>query len=229
MARERKRLTRHEVKEDELAEFVLKSWRYAQAHSKQIAGIIIFACIIAIVATFAVRGRRQTQAEAQFWISEGNNALARGNLEGALQAFNAVIEKYRGTPGHSDAVFFLANTHFLAGNYDSALVFFQRYLNLKKRRPEFTVSAEEAIAQCLEEVGRYKEAADAYLKVQREHPDSELAPDALMGAGRCYELAGDLEQARKAYQELIDLYPDSNEANLVKMPLLELQARLESS
>jgi len=50
-----------------------------------------------------------------------------------------------------------------------------------------------------------------------------------MGAGRCYELAGDLEQAQKAYQELIDLYPDSNEANLVKMPLLELQARLESS
>jgi len=229
LARQGRRLRRRDIKEDELAEFVLKAWNYTRGHSKQIAGIVIFACIAAIVVGFAIHGRRQAQLEAQFWLSQGSDALAQGRFEAALQAYNNVIDKYRGTLGHSDAIFFAGNTHFMMGNYDSALVFFQRYLNLKKRRSEFTISAEEGIAQCLEEIGRYREAADAYLKVQREHPDSDLAPDALMGAGRCYELAGDLEQAEKMYQDLIDLYPDTYEAKIMKVPLLELQARLESS
>ncbi len=229
LARGKKRLTRRDIKEDELGEFFVDAWKYVHEHSRQVAGIVAFALIAAIIVSFAIRERRAAQENAQVLLAQGNAQLAQGNFRAALDMYGNVIDKFRGTQGHSDAIFFAANAHFLSGNYDSALVFFQRYLNIKKRREEFTISAEEGIAQCLEEIGRYKEAADAYLKVQREHPDSELAPDALMGAGRCYELAGDFKQAEKVYKELLDLYPDSNEATAVKMPLLELQARLENS
>lgn len=229
MAKPRKRLTRRDIKEDELGEFVLSAWKYIREHTRQVAGIIAFVLVAVIIVTFAIRERRAAEESAQALLAQGNAQLTRGNLRAAIDMYDNVMDKYRGTLGHSDAVFFAANAHFLAGNYDSALVFFQRYLSLKKRRQDFTISAEEGIAQCLEEIGRYKEAAEAYLKVQREYPKSGLAPDALMGAGRCYELAGNLKEAERVYKELVDLYPDSNEASAVRIPLLELQARLEKS
>jgi TolA-binding protein len=143
-----------------------------------------------------------------------------------MQSYRAIIERYRGTWSHSDATFMAASALFATGRYDSAMVYFDRYLDLGKRRPEFTVSAEMGMAQCMEELGRYGEAADRYLKVQREHPDAALAPDALLGAARAYELAGDLETAMVIYEDLVETYPESSQAAIAEMPLLQIKARL---
>lgn len=229
MVKGRKRLTRKEIKEDEVAQFFLEASRYVQQHSRKFVGLVLLAMIALIIVTVAVRQRRAAELEAQSWVARANLELKQGNVTSALQGYSGVAERYRGTWGHSDASFFAANANFAVGRYDSALVLFETYLNLKKRRAEFTVSCKQGIAQCLEQLGRYSEAAEGYLKVQREHPASPLAPDALFGAGRCYELAGDLPLAERTYSELIDLYPDSNQAGLVKLPLLEIQAKLEKT
>lgn len=229
MVRHRKRLSKKEIKEDEVAEFFLETGQYVREHAKRIAGVVIVALIAVLIVTVAVRERRAAELEAQGWIARANLDLKQGNVGGAIQSYSTVMDRFRGTWGHSDATFFEANADFMAGRYDSALVLFERYLNLKKRRDEFTVSSKLGIAQCLEQIGRYGDAADNYLKTQREHPDSPFAPDALLGAGRCYELAGDLSLAENTYGELIDRYPDSNQASLAKMPLLEIQAKLKNT
>jgi TolA-binding protein len=85
------------------------------------------------------------------------------------------------------------------------------------------------IAQCLEELTRYDDAAQRYLMVQQEHPESPLAPDALLGAARCYELAGDLQMAESTYGKLLDLYPDASQASIARIRRLEMQAKLETT
>lgn len=229
MARRRRRLKKKDIKEDEVAEFFLESTDYVRTHWKQIVGIGVVAGIALGVWLAASSERSKAEIEAQTWIWRANLDMKQGSIGSAIQNYSSIIERYRGTWGHSDANFFLANAHFATGRYDTALVMFEKYLNLGKRRDEFTVSAKQGIAQCLEEIGRYEEAAESFRKVQREHPESPLAPDALLGAARCYELAKDLPSAESAYNELLDLYPDSSQSALAKMRLLETQARLENT
>jgi TolA-binding protein len=229
LARHRKKLTKKELKEDEVAEFFMQSGEYVREHSKKIAGLVVVALIVVLVVTVALRQRKAAEIEAQGWIARANLDLKQGNIDGAIQSYSTIMDRFRGTWSHSDANFFAANAHFMSGRYDSSLVLFERYLSLSKRREEFTASAKLGVAQCLEELGRYQDAADSYLKVQREHPDDPLAPDAILGAGRCYELAGDLRLAESTYSDLLELYPDSNQANLARMPLLQIQAKLENT
>ena len=229
MAKHDKRLTRKEIKEDKVAEFLVQAAEYARVHSRRILGVLIVLGVVALVVVFAMRQRAAAELEAQTMLARANLDLKQGNFSGALQGYATIRERFRGTQGYSDATFFSGDAHYGTGRYDSAMVFFEQYLNDSKRRPGFTVSAQLGVAQCLEELARYGDAAESYLKVQREHSDDPLAPDALFGAARCYQMAGDLKQAETAYKDLIDRYPDSRQANLAKMPLLEIQARLENT
>ena len=229
MPKHDRKLTRKEIKEDKVAEFFLKVVTYCRQHSRRIFGAVIVVCIAALVVTFAMRQRRAAELEAQTMLARANLDLKQGNFTGALQGYATILERYRGTWSYSDATFFTADAHFGTGRYDSAMVFFESYLSESKRREAFTISAKIGIAQCNEETGRYKEAADGYLKVQREHPEDPLAAEALFGAARCYQLAGDLGQAEASYKQLIELYPESRQAGIAKMPLLEIQAKLENT
>jgi TolA-binding protein len=228
LARKHRKLTKKEIKEDKVAEFFMGMVLYARQNSRRMVGIALVAVVIVLVALVAVRERKAAENEAAIWVWRANMDMKAGNVGSAMQSYSAVIDRYRGTWGHSDASFFLANAQFAVGRYDSALVLFEKYLNLGKRRPEFTVSSREGIAQCMEELGRYQAAADSYLKVQAEYPKSPLAPDALMGAARCYALAGELRSAENAYNDLLEKYPDSNQVTLAKMLLMETQAKLEN-
>ena len=228
MARKKHKLTRQEIKEDKVADFLIEAGRYIRENSRRLAGLALVVVVAVIILGLALRERRAAQDEADVWVWRANMDMKAGNVGSAIQTYSAVLDRYRGTWGQSDATFFLANAQFATGRYDSALVLFENYLNLGKRRSEFTVSSQEGIAQCLEELGRYGEAAEGYLKVQREHPDSPLAPDALMGAARCYRLAGNLEAAEGSYSDLLEMYPDSNQATLAKMLLMETQAKIEN-
>jgi len=229
LARQQKRLTRKEIKEDKVTEFFLAVAQYTREHSRRIWGAALVVIIIAGVSMLVIRQRRGAELEAQGMLANANLYLKDGNYSGALSGYANVMERFRGTWSYSDATFLSGAASFDAGRYDSAMVFFQSYLDQKKRRDIFNVSAQLGVAQCLEELGKYRDAADNYLKVQREHPDDPIAPDALFGAARCYQNAGDLKQAESAYQDLVTRYPQSRQANLAKMPLLEIQAKLENT
>lgn len=229
MAKQQKRLTKKEMKEDKVADFFLAVANYAQRNSRRITGVMVVIAIVAMIFTLAMRQRRAAELEAQTMLARATLDLKQGNFSSALQGYAGIMDRFRGTRGYSDALFFSADANFSTGRFDSAMVFFEKYLSQKKRRPVFTVSAELGVAQCLEELGRFIDAAAGYLKVQREHAEEPLAPDALFGAARCYDLAGDLKQAETIYKELIDRYPKSRQANLAKMPLLEIQAKLENT
>lgn len=226
MPKYHRRFEKKEIKKDEFAEAVEKAVTVWRKHGRQIIGAGLLICLVIVIAVFAARGRREAQLAAQAILAEANMDAGSGNFKAALSKYADIIERYRGTWAHSDAIFFAGNASFYSGSYDSAMVFFDRYLNLKKRRPEFTVSAKIGKAQCLEELGRYKEAADYYQLVTKENPESPLVSDALLGAARCWRNLGDYAHAEQAYKELIERYPESSQSEVARVLLLEIQAIL---
>jgi TolA-binding protein len=224
-----KKLTRKEIKEDKVADFFVAAANYARQNSRRLTAVAVGILIVLLVITIARRERAAAELEAQTMLARANLDLKQGNFSSALQGYENILDRFRGTWAHSDATFLSGDANFATGRYDSAMVFFESYLDLKKRRETFTVSAMVGVAQCLEQMGKFSDAAESYLKVQREHPEDPFAPDALFGAARCYELMRDLPKAEAAYKDLIDRYPKSRQANLAKMPLLEIQAQLEKT
>jgi TolA-binding protein len=220
-----RKLTKKELKEDEFAEFVGESIIYVKHHSRRIIGVAVVIIVVAVAVTFAIRQRRAAEADAQAILARGNFDLKQGNYAAALRAFSGIRGRYRGTWSSADATFFAANAYFASGRYDSSMALFNEYLNQGKRRGDLTVSAKAGVAQCLEEQGMYLEAANTYLKTQQEHPDNVLARDILLGAGRCFRLAGELVNAIEVYNDLIEMYPDSREAELARLHVLELEVR----
>jgi TolA-binding protein len=228
LARRGRKLTKKELKEDEFAEIVEDSVLYVKHHSRRIIGIVVIVIVAALSVTFAIKQRRAAEIEAQEVLARGNFDFKQRNYESALRTYEGIRDRYRGTWGAADATFFAANAYFAVGSYDSSMSYFAEYLNQGKRRVDLTVSAKVGIAQSLEEMGRYEEAANNYLKAQQEHPDNVLAKDALLGAARCFKLADRADRAIETYNELIDLYPESREAELAKIEILELEARSKS-
>ena len=219
------KLTKKDLKQDEFAEIVGEAVLYVKHHSRRIIGLVIIVIVIAIGSIFVVRQRRAAEIEAQTILARGTFDLKQGNYASALRTYSGIRQRYRGTWSAADATFFSANAYFASGSYDSSMAFYNEYLNQGKRRDDLTVSAKAGIAQSLEEKGMYLEAASSYLKAQQEHPDNVQARDLLLGAARCFRLAGDLVRAVEVYNDLIDTYPDSREAELARMQVLELEVR----
>jgi len=219
------KLTRKELKEDHFAETVGEAVFYVKHHSRRIVGALVVIIVIVIGVTFSIRQRRAAEIEAQAILARGNFDFKQGNYEAALRTYSGIRQRYRGTWSAADATFFSGNAYFAAGQYDSSAVLYDEYLNQGKRRDDLTVSAKIGIAQSLEEKGLYEDAANNFLKTQQEHPDNVLAKDALLGAARCFRLAGSLDRAIEIYNDLMDAYPDSREAELARMQVLELEVR----
>lgn len=219
------KITKKDLKEDHFAEMVEDGFIYVKHHSRRIAGALIVIIVIAIGVTFSIRQRRAAEIEAQAILARGNFDFKQGNYQAALRTYSGIRQRYRGTWSAADATFFSANSYFASGLYDSSLVLYDEYLNQGKRRADLTVSAKVGIAQSLEQKGLYEDAANSFLKTQQEHPDNVLAKDALLGAARCFRLAGNLDRAIEIYNDLMDMYPDTREAELARMQVLELEVR----
>jgi tetratricopeptide (TPR) repeat protein len=219
------KITKKDLKEDHFAEAVGEGYFYVKHHSRRIVGALVIIIVVAVGVTFAIRQRKAAEIEAQAILARGNFDFKQGNYQAALRTYSGIRQRYRGTWSSADATFFSANAYFAAGLYDSSMALYNEYLNQGKRREDLTVSSKAGVAQSLEQKGLFEEAANNYLKTQREHPDNVLAKDVLLGAARCFRLAGNVDRAIEVYNELLELYPDSREAELARMQVLELEVR----
>ena len=96
----------------------------------------------------------------------------------------------------------------------------------------FSQTAEELLPKAiqLEEVkGELEQAIEIYQSIVNAYPDNRpIAARAYLHMGRCYEKLG-MEEARKAYQKVLDNYPEQKqEMTLAKERLNQLLALQEA-
>ena len=85
------------------------------------------------------------------------------------------------------------------------------------------------MGEILFEKKNYKEAVRNFFKVAYGYgyPQSSAniqvwQADSAYEAGRCFEVLKNADQAKKAYQEVVEKYPKSNKASLAKTRLAAL-------
>jgi TolA-binding protein len=132
-------------------------------------------------------------------------------------------ENYSGTKSASKAIYLLAYTYFQKGEYENAMTYFNKYLNDYADDPILSSAAYSGLGACLEQQGKFLEAARWYENGATKFADHYNAPQQFMNAGRCYKLDNRTADARKCYETVIEKYPDSGFKGDAELFLAELK------
>jgi tol-pal system protein YbgF len=102
--------------------------------------------------------------------------------------------------------------YFFAGNFDSAI---ESLTDAIKRFPDSpeAARAQLTIGEAYQSMGGHDaDALAAYGLVIKNYKDPEVLPDAYLKQGDAYERLGQKESARKSYEDVRKLYPNSSAA-----------------
>ncbi len=123
--------------------------------------------------------------------------------------FLQIIHKYDNTKAKQLA-------HFYAGTiYMHKKEFINAIKHLKQFKMNDYVIKSRAISlmgDALSELGRYKEAAQKYIKAAKNKPNDVYSPKLLLKAAYAFDEINANKSAIKCYQEIIKLYPNSTQA-----------------
>ncbi len=146
---------------------------------------------------------------------------ASGAVDEALKHYRALAES-GGAELSAEARFQLAQALEAAGKGEEAVKLYEE--TARTGTGERAVRARFRLGELAEARGDFAAAAGEYMRVAILFLHEELSPESLWRAGQCYEKAKQAEPARKAYQELVKDYPESEPAQKARQRLTELGA-----
>ncbi|MFH1009573.1 MAG: tetratricopeptide repeat protein [Candidatus Latescibacterota bacterium] len=212
MLKPRKRLTKRAVKEDKFVTFASHTTDFVQKNWRQMAWGVLAVAVIIVGGTAWVKTREARLHHAQEQLFEARVAQQEGRVDQAMERYAQVVSKYGRTEAGIEAASLLGALQCTAGKTDEALATYRKVLGRTGADPLRAFSAYAGVASCLEEQGKYEEAATQYRSYAREYPHAPFSPGALSDAARCFVQAARSEDAKAALQQIVADYPKSQEA-----------------
>lgn len=123
----------------------------------------------------------------------------------------------------SEAIFEGGMSDYLRGNIAAARGQFQDYLTLHGGHSK-APDAQYYLAETFYSSAEYEEAARQFDQVYKRYPLSKAAPDSLFKKGQSLaNLRGRSDEAIKAYESVLERFPDSNASRLARAELNRLR------
>ena len=221
-----KKITRKELLKSP-DEFLTQSERvylFLRDHTKELTiGLIV--CVTAVI--IAVGIRMYISSQAQKAVTAYNLAVDKlspqkfdpAKAEEAARDLERVRENFQGSKPARAALLNLGDIYFKLNKYDQAFQAYQNFLDgLTEEEEIFKPLVLDSLAYVLEAQGKPDQAAARWEQVLNLSGDV-LKQEAYLGLGRVYLEAGDKEKSKKAYQDLIEKYPNSQYQELAKAQL----------
>ena len=206
---QKKKVSKKELKRDPLLDSVLKAQTFYEKN-RNILTYTVIGVIAVILISFWVKAiYEETNQEAVTLLGKAQVEYDQMNYSKARDFLNALLKEYDGTEAAEQGTFLLANLNFNENKTDEAMRLFKEFTDSYSGSHILLASGYAGIAACFEAQNNYSEAAVAYEKAFNEAGDFVKAADYLYLAGLCYQKANDTDDSKKAFQKLIDEFPDS--------------------
>lgn len=161
------------------------------------------------------RGLRTNESTAI--INRGHAYLEKQKYNEALSEYKIVMDEYKDIRrNYCIAQVYTGIICQQLGQYQEAIKRYRIVLDEYGDQTELCAIAQTYLGVTYYQLGDYENALNAYaaaLKINREF--RQLSAQSLAGMGEIYRLQGKYGEARKAFQELIDKYPDSMQAKAI--------------
>lgn len=199
----KKKLNRHELKEDAVIEFFLKAYEYIKTHQNAVfVGLIVLILIVA--GSFWYRNSvEEARMNAANRFAEASMFFYSGDLQSAKQIFEVVRDNYGGTREGVYSLYYLGKCANATGEYREAIGHFNKYLDKSGDYPFFREAAQLSIAVAMENNREFEKAAEKYLSMYESASEDENKGEYLEKAAECYELAGMDTKAAEIYRKAL--------------------------
>jgi len=209
--------------EDQLIDLVEKK-EQAQSflEQNQLAVIGGFALLILLIGGFLAykflyKAPKEKQAmeqmfKAEYQFKRDSFALALDNPGGGFEGFLDIIDNYSGTNAANLSKYYAGISYLNLGKYDAAIEF----LNGFSAKGEITpITKNGALGDAYSELNELDKALGFYKKAA-SYDNSALAPYYLKKVALLQEHLGNNDDAMSAFAKIVEMYPESTEAELAK-------------
>lgn len=218
-----KRITKRQIKQDKLVSTAFKVSEYVQKRKNYfligLASIIVVGLVIYFI-NYSI-AKRNTDAVELF--GKGQLAAAMGQVNLAIVDYKGVVEQYGSSPIANRACYFLANTYKNQDNYESALVYYELYINKYGKDKLLLIAAYAGAAVCFEEKDEFSRAGDYFYKAAELADNDNQSPGYFMSAGRNYTRDKQYDNARNVYQQVVEKYKRSNHYTMARKKIAEVE------
>ena len=202
---------------EERAEAIL-AW--LQRHRKPVGWVAVLAVVGGGLFGWKLLSTRQGERVASQQLNSARFALESKNYALAASELSRISANYSGTRSANEASILLAQVRLAQGQSQQAIEVLKDYA--AGAPSEYRAQAYGLLGAAYENIGRPKEAADAYQQAASAAPLPFLRGQFLSDAGRTWLAAGDTARAKAAYLEIVAKLDSSSAAFEAKERLGEL-------
>jgi TolA-binding protein len=218
-----KRITKAQMKQDRFMSVTLQSGEYIQKHKNQFiigAAAVVALILIVIFINYNNKGKN---ADAVEMLGKAQLAAAMQQSALAVTDYRNIIEQYGSTKVADKACYYLAELYFQQKNYDTASIYFNMFIDKYGKDKMLLASAYGAAGACAEQKQDFTKAGEMFFKGGQTAESELQSPDMFMASGRNYAAAGKLDEAKNAYQQIIDKYKRSANFSNARKKLAEIE------
>jgi TolA-binding protein len=218
-----KRLTKEELKEDRVMVAVTQAADYARSNARWIAGGAGLVAVIIVVAILIMQGRMKAEQSAGLGMAQAQSLYFSGDYTQASTQFQSVIDRYGSSRAAKTALLFQGNCLLALGNNAGAEQALRKFLSKGKLDPVQEAGAHRGVGGALVGQQKYAEGAEAFAAAGKV-AGNPLAGDDWLQAGLAYASAGRKDDAAKAFQKVLDDFPQSQSVTEARERLQETLA-----
>jgi outer membrane protein assembly factor BamD (BamD/ComL family) len=221
VARTEPRLTRKELRApDEFQTLTRQALEFIEANRTAVMAALGAAIVLllAIVAFRMISESREASASVAY--SEARGLLADKKYDEAAARFESVATQYSGTSYGPLALIERGNALLLADKPLDAAAAYEAFLKTSPDTDYLRQLAHTRLGYAHEKLGKAAEAETSFATAAREK--GPFTAEALFGAARNAEAAGDAAKAKEHYTQLLEKFPATEHREVASAHLVAL-------
>jgi tetratricopeptide (TPR) repeat protein len=204
----------------EVEPFLERVVAWIRAHQKLTSWLGAAILVGAVLFVWNVSSTRRSEAIAGRQLQGARYAFDNQNLPLAASELARIVENYSGTSAAAEARLLLAQVRLLQGQPQQAVELLRDFA--PSAGAGFRAQAYGLLGAAYENLGRPREAAEAYQTGAERARMDFLKAQMLSDAGRAWAAAGDTAKAIAAYRRIVDDLPKEGAVTEAKVRLGEL-------
>ena len=226
MLKPRKRITKKEMKQDQLITTYVRSVEFFRKNRRLVSGTITGLVIAVILVVIYLNNRHSDNLQAATELSQDLNLFNGGAYQVAINGdptrnitgLKSIVDNYGSSETGEEAKIYLADCYYFLGDYSNAMKYFKDYDGGDKL---LEASADAGIAEVYEISSNYEKAAEYFDRAASRDSKSFLTPQYLIGSARNDIKIGKKERAVDLLNRVKKNFADSPYATNVDYYMAE--------
>ncbi len=203
MLRPKRRISKKELKQDELLEFLFNAEQFVRKNQKALIYAVIGVVVVVVVALMMINSRKKADLAAAALVGQAQAAFDQGNYQQVISDLDPTINTYKGTQSAGIGIFYLGSASYRLSKYDDAQKYFQQYLDNYDEDPVLSASASATLGAIAVNDSDYAAAVQHYKTAARRAPYKFLAEEYSLQAAKNAFRSGDLNSAKTLLTQLL--------------------------